>query len=543
MDREQFLAQFHPLVGGKDNTSLCEFHPDCLHVTLKDASLLQEEALTALPKVSSFRLRRTHLTVYFGAPAQKEEVPIMANKNTDYSALAAQIIEKVGGKENIAAVTHCATRLRFNLKDNDKADLDSLKKLKDVLGAQQSGEELQIIIGNTVSELCNAVCTVGGFTPGKAIDENLDAAPANKKKKNIFKSAIASIVGCIFPAIPAMVGASLVQTVAIILNMIGVLSTDSSTYQMLYMAGSAGTYFFPLIIAYTSAVKFKATPSLAIALCSIMLYPDFISNVTNGVEMSILGLPVYAGSYSNMIFPPIMVVFVMSYVERFFNKHCPKSLSLMLPPLLTMLVMLPLELSCIAPIGLLLGDALSGCLLAFYQTFGFIAPAIFVAAYPFLVLTGMHYSTVPAGTSMMLTYGYDPIVFCSMFLYNFMQGAASLGVALKSKDSSIKGLATSCSISALVAGITEPALFGISFAYKTPLIASMIGGAVAGAYMGISHTGLYGAGGNGIFSLACFISSDPMTFVNGLISVGLGLVVTFVLTFILYKDKTSEVSA
>lgn len=469
----------------------------------------------------------------------------MANKNTDYSALAEQIIEKVGGKENIAAVTHCATRLRFNLKDHDKVDLNALKKLKGALGAQQSGDELQIIIGNAVTDVCNAVCAVGGFTPGKAVDENLDTTPTGKSKKDksIFKSAITAIVGCIIPAIPAMMGACLVQTLVILLSTLGILSAESQTYQMFYMAGTAGMYFFPLIIAYTAAVKFKATPSLAIVLCSVLLYPDFISNVTNSVEMSVFGLPVYAGSYGNMIFPPIMVVFVMSYVERFFNKHCPKSLSIMLPPLLTMLVMLPLELCCIAPIGLIIGDVLASCLLTFYQIFGFIAPAIFTALYPFLVLTGMHYATIPAGTSMFFAYGYDPMVFCSMYLYNFMQGAASFGVALKSKNSEIKGLATSCGISAFVAGITEPALFGISLPHKTPLIASMIGGAVAGAYMGITHTGMFGAGGNGIFSVICFISSDPMTFINGLISVALGLVVTFVLTFILYKDTPSEVSA
>lgn len=467
----------------------------------------------------------------------------MANKTTDYSALAKDILANVGGKENVASVTHCATRLRLNLKNNEKVDLDAIKKLKGAMGAQWSGDQLQIIIGASVDELCNTICKEGGFTPGKAVAETLDDSTASKKKTNPVQKVIEGIVGCIIPAIPGMLAASLTRTLALVLSMVGLLATDSPTYQMLDMAGTAGMYFFPLIIAYTAAVKFKATPSVAIVLCSVLLYPDFISNVTNGVGMSIFGLPVYSGSYANMIFPPIMVVFVMSYVERFFNKHCPKSLRIILPPLLTMAVMLPLELCAIAPVGLILGDLLSNCLLGFYHTFGFLAPAIFTALYPFLVLTGMHYATLPAGTAMFIAYGYDPIVFCSMYLYNIFQGIASAGVALKSKDSSIKGLAGSCAISSLVAGITEPSLFSISLPFKTPLIASMIGGFVGGAYMGITKTGLFGAGGSGIFSVISFVSADPKTFINGIISVVLGSIVTFVLTFILYKDTPEEVAA
>ena len=157
MDREKFLAALLPLVGGRDNTSLCEFQDDALYITLKDAGLADETAVAKLPDVASAALRRGRLTVTFGEPERKEEVPFMANKNTDYRALAKEILANVGGKENVTNCFHCMTRLRFNLKDIDLVNIDAIKKLN-VFGAQITGGQLQIIIGNYINEIYDAVC-------------------------------------------------------------------------------------------------------------------------------------------------------------------------------------------------------------------------------------------------------------------------------------------------------------------------------------------------------------------------------------------------
>ena len=186
MDREKFLKKLFPLIGGKENTSLCEFQDDVLYVTLKDAGLAAENAVAKLPDVASATLRRGRLTVTFGEPERKEEVPFMANKNTDYRALAKEILANVGGKENVTNCFHCMTRLRFNLKDMDLANIDAIKKLN-VFGAQITGGQLQIIIGNYINEVYDAVCEEGGFTKHAAIDEKADDLLPEAKKKLTFK--------------------------------------------------------------------------------------------------------------------------------------------------------------------------------------------------------------------------------------------------------------------------------------------------------------------------------------------------------------------
>ena len=242
MDREKFLSGLLPWVGGRDNTSLCEFQDDALYITLKDAGLADETAVAKLPEAASVTLRRGRLTVTFGTPERKEEVPFMANKNTDYRALAKEILANVGGKENVTNCFHCMTRLRFNLKDIDLVNIDAIKKLN-VFGAQITGGQLQIIIGNYINEIYDAVCVEGGFTKHAAIDEKVDDIPPQAKKKLTFKGVLNSIldafVGSIVPTLPILIGSGIIKAVVLLLPQLGAVSADSPTIVTLSFVADA----------------------------------------------------------------------------------------------------------------------------------------------------------------------------------------------------------------------------------------------------------------------------------------------------------------
>lgn len=445
-----------------------------------------------------------------------------------------QIIDFVGGKENITIFTHCVTRLRFNVKDKGLIDIDSLEELDEVIGTKWGGDQFQIIIGPKVESFYNEINSLlGGI--GEISKNNQSNEP--EEKKFSFMTIVEAIVGCVIPLIPVFMGTSLVKTLAVLLNVVGILDESTSTYQLLTWAGDAGMYFIPIFAAYTAAKRFGATPVLAMGLVSFLLYPGFIDNVANGTNMNLFGIPVYNGNYTQMIFPAIMIVFVMSYVERFFKKYIPDMVAVMFVPMLTLLVMLPIMLALIAPLGLWIGSAITTILLALYNHLGFIAVGLLSALYPLMVIIGMHTATVPAMIQVYSTHGYDPLVLPSMIIYNFNQAAAMFGVMVRSKNKKTKATALSGGVPALVAGVSEPALFAIALPYKTPLIAAMIGGFVGGMYFGLMSVGTYSAGGLGLASVISFVSERPSNMMHAIIGLVLSMIVTFVVSIILFKDK------
>ena len=270
----------------------------------------------------------------------------MATKINKYQAMAGQILDLVGGKENIRTFAHCMTRLRFNVKDKGLVDTDKIGKLPGCMGTQWANDQLQVIIGQSVDQAYDAICEAGGLQKEAGIEENLDAG---KKKKITLLTICEGISGCIVPLIPLFMASGLIKVVLVLANLVGLLPTDSSTYTVLTYASDAALYFLPVIIGYTAAKKFGADPSLAMGLCALLVYPNFATALTGETPVTLFGIPVYSATYSNMMFPSIMVVFVLGYVERFFKKYVPEVLRVMLVPLLTFLVMLPLSLCLIAP--------------------------------------------------------------------------------------------------------------------------------------------------------------------------------------------------
>lgn len=455
------------------------------------------------------------------------------SKKDRYLELAEKIPEFIGGKENVEFFTHCITRLRFNLKDKSLANVEEIEKISGVVGTQWSGNQLQIIIGQSVADAYDLICEKQGFQKAETVNENLDS----EKKKFGFGTILDAITGSIIPLIPIFMASGLIKVVVVLLNLVGLLPTTSSTYVVLGYAADGPLYFMPILVAYTAAKKFKTEPSLAMGLCALLVYPSLIEAMNGETALTIFGLPIYTASYANMIFPSIMVVAVLSVVEKFFRKIMPEILRIMMVPLCTMLVMLPLTLCLIAPAGVVLGDVITLCVEFIYNKVGFLGVGVLAGIYPLLIFTGMHSTLGPVCMSFFTKYQFDPLIIPACYIANFNQAAAAFAVTIKSKNTDTKGVASSSALTALIAGVTEPALFGVNFRFKTPLIASVIGGFVGGCYAGLMGCKLVAMSGLGVFALAGFITSDIMNFVNYVIAVIIGMVVTFVVTLIAFKEN------
>lgn len=462
----------------------------------------------------------------------------MASK---YDTLASNIVDYVGGKSNIQFFTHCVTRLRFNVKDQSSVKKDLIEKLPGVLGVQWQNGQLQVIIGQSVGDAYKLICEKNGLTQEKSVEEVIEEdKPAEKKGvKGVIDAIFNGISGSLTPLIPALIGCGMIKVILILLDLCGVPS-DSSTVQLLTFAGDAGFYFLPIMIGAFSAKKFGANPALGMVIGGILLYPSFAAGVGAGVSYDFLGIPVYGVTYSSTIFPIILCCAVMAPIEKFVAKHSPEILRSVLEPLVTIIIMIPLALCLLGPVGSYLGQYLSAFVLWVYNTIGFVGVALFAAIMPFVVMTGMHGAFVPY-LMQMLTVSplYEPIFFPALIISNINQGISALAVAVKTKDKNLKSTGLSTGVTAVVAGVTEPAMYAVNLKLKTPMYGAMVGSAIGGLVAGILKTAIYAfAGASSVIALPLFISADkPNNFLFMVIAVIVGAVATFVATWFLYKDE------
>lgn len=452
-------------------------------------------------------------------------------KNEKHEELIKSIGSKVGGKENIAYFSHCMTRLRFNVKDQSKVvDLEEIQKIPGVLGAQWSSNQLQIVIGPTVSKVYAQICDELGLKKEEAIEDQIND---KAKKKFGIGAILEDISGSLSPLVPLLVGAGLVKVVVIVGELMGWLVPTMPTYQVLSFVADSGFYFLPVFIGATAAKKFGANQGLGMLLGAILIHPTFISSVAAGTPLSVFGLPIYGASYASSIFPSIIAVYILSHVERFFSKYAPEFLRTILVPFLSILVMMPLTLCLIAPAGAFLGIYLAEGVMWIYNTTGFLGVGLLSAIYPLLVITGMHGAFVPYMFQSFATYGYEPIVTVAGVFSNINQGAAAAAVAVKCKDKDTRAAASSSALTAIIGGVTEPAMFGVNLRLKTPLYASLIGNFCAAGFAGFMKVrSVAFAGSAGIFAL---VTNEPILY--AIISLFIGLIVTFVLTYIMYDGQ------
>lgn len=462
----------------------------------------------------------------------------------NYNQLAADILKHVGGQENVINVTNCMTRLRFQLKDTKKANVDAIKGLKGVQGAVTKNGQFQIIIGTDVGNVCEEIKKLGNF------EEN-NSSQEQGEKTGIINTFFGTLTAIFTPIIPALAGSGMIKALLALCVALGVLTNDTNTYKVFYAFADAMFAFMPFILAISAAKRFKCSPYIAAVLAGVLLHSsftgieaqEFILNIFNGNTITlkyftIFGfLPILSVSYGGSVIPILLIVWVQSKIEPIANKFSPKAVKVFLAPLVTIILTGLVGVFIAGPIGNMIGQILAIGFNLLNDYAGWVIPFLMGTFSPFFVMTGMHYCFAPIQSIQYATLGYGTILGPGMLSSNIAQGTASIVVGLKSKNKELKQLGLSAGFTGLM-GITEPALYGVTLKYKKPLYAAMIGGGCAGLYAGITGIHTFSSTTAGLLALPVYIGGDSvMNLVNACITIVISMVVTAIATLVLgFKD-------
>lgn len=441
----------------------------------------------------------------------------------DYKKIAKAILKNVGGKSNIKEVTHCFTRLRLTLKNYDCLKKEEIEKIEVVKGSQINSGQLQIIIGNEVEDVYNAFLEVSGIRPSEHASTGNDT---------VIGKFIDLITAIFIPVFPALVAGGLIKGIMLALQFSGWIDTSGTTFQLLSMFGDAPFYFLPMILAFSFAQKIKCNVYMAVVIAAILLHPTLYAL---GDNVTFAGFSVPTITYSSTVFPILIGVYVMSWIEKFAKKIAPKSLAMLLIPLITILLTAPIVLVVIGPFANTLSVWIADEILWLFDTAGLFAGLILGAVYPFLVFTGLHQAIPPIELLNLAQTGTDSILaVCACA--NAAVAGATLGVALKSKAAATKSLAGSSALSAII-GITEPAIYGVISHSKITFLASFIGGGLGGAFVAFCKVTAVGMGPVPLAGIALFSGNKFLLYVLGFL---ISAMVACGVVLILFKDDSKN---
>lgn len=435
----------------------------------------------------------------------------MAEKNRQ---IAEAVVKAVGGTANITSVTHCMTRLRFVLKDKSIPNKKEVEKIPGVMGVNIAGGQYQVIIGNSVGNVYKEVVAATGISDTAVGGD----AAEHIEKVNPIVAALDFIAGCMTPLFTAIIAGGLVKVLLVIFGptLLNVMQTTSDTYILMNALGDAPFYFLPVLVAFTASRKLNCNSYLSVMIASVLIYPDVITLLAGDSATHLFGvIPVVHGSYSSSIIPAMLSTLLLKYVEKLVDRITPEWSKSFLKPLLIVIIVTPITLCAIAPLGLIIGNGLQSVINGIYGFAPWLAMMLFAGFMPFIVMTGMHWAFVPAG--------------------------ATFGAAFKTKDKEMKKMAFPAAVSALLAGVTEPAMYGVTLKLKKPMVAACISGGIGGLIVGILQVKSYAFVTPSMTSLVQFISPDGgKNFLYAVIIFAVTLVLSFVLSFILTKGEAEE---
>lgn len=451
----------------------------------------------------------------------------------DYKALAVKILENVGGRENVNGIVHCATRLRFTLKDDKKAQTEILKKTPGVLSVINAGGQYQIVIGPDVPVVYQEVIALGGFESVSAVEGSDEKKEDNRSQLSRLLESIASIFQ---PIIPAITGAGLLKAFMALFSAFGILQSGSQTYIILNAMADAAFYFLPILLAASCARKFKCNQGTAMALAGVLVYPALISLFGTEETITFLGfLPVTKATYTSSVIPIILGVWFMSLVEHVVQKISPKAIKFFSVPLVSLLVGGTAAIIVLGPVGAWLSNLINMVFIWLNNFAPWIVPTVVGIFCPLLVMTGTHYGLIPIGTNNLATVKWDTVVGPGMLVSNVAQGAAGLAVAFRSRNPDTKQQASSAGLTGIL-GITEPVLYGVNLKFTFPLYAAMIGGGIGGLFLGIMRVARFAGGSPGLLVLPAYIPSEDAAALgytmSNLVFAVIGVIIAMIAAFI-----------
>ncbi|SDD06403.1 PTS system, beta-glucosides-specific IIC component [Terribacillus halophilus] len=449
-----------------------------------------------------------------------------------YNELAKKIIKLVGGEGNVHSLVHCATRLRFVLKDESKADTTKLENTDGIITVKRSGGQYQVVIGNDVSQVYQAI---GTFT-----DLTSDSKKADKdqqKSGNMLSRAIDVISSIFAPLLGVMAGAGILKGLLLISDNLGWLDSAGTTYTILYAAADSFFYFLPLLLAVTTARKFNGNIFVALTIAGALLYPTIVTLFEEGTDTSFFGIPVVLMKYASTVLPIIFSIILMSKLENICNRFIHQSVRNFVTPLILLTIMVPVTLIVFGPLGVNIGNGIASGLLAVFNFSPLLFGALLGGGWQLLVIFGVHWGLAPVFINNIAVNGSDPLKPAAAASI-FAQTGAALAVMIKTRNKKMKALSGSATITALF-GITEPAIYGVTLPLKKPFIAGIIGGAVGGAIIAQAGTKAFASGAPGLLTLPIFYGPGGEGFPGLLIGIAAAFAVSVILTLILgFDDKT-----
>ncbi|AXX65061.1 PTS beta-glucoside transporter subunit IIABC [Bombilactobacillus bombi] len=443
----------------------------------------------------------------------------------DYTNLATNILELVGGDTNINSAWHCATRLRFILKDETKANTEKIEDLDGVIKVVKAGGQYQIVIGNNVGEVYDALISIDS----RLGDDSEVTKTTTEKKKLTFKGAfdafIAFISGSFTPFLGAMAGAGILKGLLSLFVAVHWMTPNTGAYQVWYAAADGIFYFLPIILAFTAAKQLKVNQYVTVSIAMALVYPTMVALTTKHAAINFFGIPIVPTTYTSTVIPILLVVFVQKYLEPIFNKFWHESVRNILTPLCVLMILVPLTFIVVGPISTVISNALAGLVLALYQNARILSGLVLGAFWEVFVIFGVHWAFVPVMMNNLTKWGYEPLM-PILLPAVLSQAGAAFGVFLKTKDKKMKGLAGSNTITAIF-GITEPTVYGITLKMKKTFYCAMAAGGIGGAIVAISGAHANSVSLATILSLPTFIGKGfGLSIIGDIVAFALGTIFT-----------------
>ena len=467
-----------------------------------------------------------------------------------YENLAQEIVEKVGGEENINSLTHCITRLRFKLKDENKADTEFLKNHDEIVTVMQSSGQYQVVIGNHVPDVYDAITKV------THLDSASDDQSQEKGSGNILNRFIDLISGIFQPILGILAAAGMIKGFAALFLALGWLTESSGTYQILFALGDALFYFFPVFLGFTAAKKFGSNHFIGMAIGAAIVYPTLVSAMEFGAKgahtlfggtifevesnLSFLGIPVISMNYTSSVIPIIVAIYFASILERKLKRIIPDVVKTFFVPFFTLLIIVPITFIVIGPISSWVANWIGSGAINIYGLSPILAGLLLGAFWQVFVIFGIHWGLVAIMINNVSTSGYD-IINPLIFAASFAQTGIVIGLFLKTKNTKLKSISLPAAISGIF-GVTEPAIYGVTLPRKKLFIYSCIISGLFSGFIGFAGTKMYFMGGLGIFGYTTFIGESGLNFAfwATIIASLLAVLVGSIVGYLVHSDKNEQ---